>query len=92
METCRDVNRVKVCSEGIFPLELYKASPSPQLGFMVSMWMFRSPLGTLPSSIANFQVSDISRGGIHFFNIGNSIFHLRLELLKKFWKTSLKVA
>ena len=29
---------------------------------------------------------------IHIFFIGNSIFHLSLELLTKFWKTSLKVA
>ena len=30
--------------------------------------------------------------GTHFFFIGNSIFHLSLELLTKFWKTILKVA
>ena len=33
----------------------------------------------------------ILRSNTHFF-IGNSIFHLSLELLTKFWKTSLKVA
>ena len=29
---------------------------------------------------------------VHFFFIGNSIFHLSLELLMKFWKMRLKVA
>ena len=30
--------------------------------------------------------------GTHFFFIGNSIFHLSLELLTKFWKMRLNVA
>ena len=47
----------------------------------------------LNNSMFNGHTSQflIEKNIAHFF-IGNSIFHLSLELLTKFWKTSLKVA
>ena len=43
------------------------------------------------SKNSSFLISSTLSGYSRFF-IGNSIFHLSLELLTKFWKTSLELA